>query len=127
MLPSRESLLANRISIHLYDSMQSDLGTVFKTLADPSRRGIFEHIVRRGEASVSSLVAGGSISQPAVSQHLRALRDAGLVEERKQGRFILYRPLDRGLAPLTDWLEVYGTFWADRFKQLKEVLREIEP
>jgi len=107
--------------------MQRDLETIFKTLADPSRRGIFEDVVRSGEVSVSRLVAAGSISQPAVSQHLRALRAAGLVEERKQGRFILYRPVDRALTPLIEWTEIYGTFWAERFTLLKDVLKEIEP
>lgn len=107
--------------------MQPDLNVVFKTLADPSRRRIFEAIVKAGEASVSDLAKGGSISQPAVSQHLKALRSSGLVEERKDGRFSLYRPIGSGLGPVVDWLATYGTFWADRFESLKQVLKEIEP
>jgi DNA-binding transcriptional ArsR family regulator len=106
---------------------QDRVEQIFKTLADPSRRSIYETIVQHGEISVSELAAGASISQPAVSQHLKALRSSGLVDERREGRFVLYRPVGIGLEPLTDWVSVYAVFWAGRFERLREVLKEIEP
>jgi DNA-binding transcriptional ArsR family regulator len=100
--------------------------TLMKTLADPTRRAVFERIVRSGEASATGLVKGSRVSQPAVSQHLRALRDAGLVTERREGRHIYYRAAPRGLAPLIDWLGFYQTFWHERFANLEKLLKETQ-
>jgi DNA-binding transcriptional ArsR family regulator len=61
-----------------------------------------------------------------VSQHLRALRAADLVAERREGRNVHYRAQPRGLAPLVDWLGIYGTFWRERFANLETLLREID-
>ena len=69
----------------------AQLTDVMKTLADPTRRAVFERIAREGEIAATGLVKGSKVSQPAVSQHLRALRDAGLVTERRDGRHIHYR------------------------------------
>jgi DNA-binding transcriptional ArsR family regulator len=66
----------------------AQLTSVVKTLADPTRRAVFERIAREGEIAATSLVKGSRVSQPAVSQHLRALRNAGLVTERRDGRHI---------------------------------------
>lgn len=96
------------------------------SLADPTRRAVFERIVERGEATVGALTRGAGVSQPAVSQHLRALREAGLVAERREGRNVHYRPEADGLAPLVDWLGVYGVFWRERFTNLAELLKEID-
>jgi DNA-binding transcriptional ArsR family regulator len=71
-------------------------------------------------------VKGSKVSQPAVSQHLRALREAGLVSERRQGRHIHYRVAPKGLVPLIDWLGHYQTFWRERFENLEQLLKEIE-
>jgi len=76
---------------------------VFRALADPSRRAIFERLTR-GEAPVKDLTARFDISQPAVSQHLAALRSAGLVSERREGRLVYYRVEPEGLRPLIDWI-----------------------
>jgi DNA-binding transcriptional ArsR family regulator len=62
-----------------------------------------------------------------VSQHLKALRTAGLVSERRQGRNALYRSDPRGLEPLVDWLDHYAIFWRDRFTALRGLLQEIDP
>lgn len=78
--------------------------TVFRALADPSRRAIYERLAR-GEAPVKDLTARFAISQPAVSQHLAALRRAGLVSERRAGRLVYYRVEPKGLRPLVDWAE----------------------
>ena len=99
---------------------------VAKMLADPTRRAMFERIAREGEIAATSLVKGSKVSQPAVSQHLRALREAGLVSERREGRHIHYRVAPKGLVPLIDWLGHYQTFWRERFENLEQLLKEIE-
>jgi DNA-binding transcriptional ArsR family regulator len=104
-----------------------DIGLVMRTLADPTRRSVYERLVQSGEAAVVELTRMGSVSQPAVSQHLKTLREAGLVAERRVGRTTRYRAQPEGLAPLIDWLDVYGVFWRDRFDALKSVLKEIDP
>jgi len=100
------------------------LTTVMKTLADPTRRAVFERIAREGEVAATGLVRGSRVSQPAVSQHLRALREAGLVTERRDGRQINYRIAPNGLAPLIDWLGHYQAFWHERFANLEKLLKE---
>ena len=107
--------------------MPADIATLMRTLADPTRRVLYERVVNAGEAAVVELTAGSGVSQPAVSQHLKALRTAGLVAERREGRTTRYRATPEGLAPLVDWMSVYGIFWSDRFAALKSVLKEIYP
>ena len=99
---------------------------VAKTLADPTRRAVFERIAREGEIAATSLVRGSKVSQPAVSQHLRALREAKRVAERRDGRHVLYRVTPNGLAPLIDWLGHYQAFWRERFDNLEQLLKESE-
>ena len=99
---------------------------VLRALADPTRRAVFERLAAR-EMSVSELKAGFSVSQPAISQHLAALRGAGLVRERREGRHAYYRSDPSGLAPLIDWINRYRTFWPERIEKLKDVLKGIEP
>lgn len=106
---------------------QPDLAMVMRTLGDTTRRGLYEQIVSRGEATVVELTRDAGISQPAVSQHLRALRSAGLVAERRAGRNAFYRSDPAGLAPLVDWLDHYGAFWRDRLNALRTLLKEIDP
>jgi DNA-binding transcriptional ArsR family regulator len=76
--------------------------------------------------AATGLVRGSRVSQPAVSQHLRALREAGLVTERRDGRQIHYRIAPKGLAPLIDWLGHYQTFWQERIANLEKLLKESE-
>jgi DNA-binding transcriptional ArsR family regulator len=99
---------------------------VMKTLADPTRRAVFERIAGDREIAATALVKGLKVSQPAVSQHLRALREAGLVTERREGRNIFYSADPRGLAPMIDWLGVYAVFWRERFVNLEKLLREMD-
>lgn len=99
--------------------------SIFKALADPTRRAVFERLSGR-EMTVAELTAGASISQPAVSQHLAALRQAGLVRERRQGRNAYYRQEPEGLRPLASWVERYRGFWPDRIDRLKDVLRDMD-
>jgi DNA-binding transcriptional ArsR family regulator len=100
---------------------------LMKTLADPTRRSVFEAIARSADITVGELVRGSTVSQPAVSQHLRAPKAVGLVAERRAGRKVHYRADPRGLAPLVDWLEFYGPFWRERFANLATLLKRIDP
>jgi DNA-binding transcriptional ArsR family regulator len=102
----------------------NQVSAVMKTLADPTRRAVFERIAGEREIAATQLVKGSKVSQPAVSQHLRALRDAGLVTERRDGRHIYYRVVPKGLAPLGDWLSHYEAFWRERFNNLEKLLEE---
>lgn len=98
---------------------------IFQALADPSRRAIFECLTR-GEARVRELTAHFDISQPAVSQHLAALKDAGLVNNRREGRSVYYRVEPKGMKPLIDWIAHYRAFWADRAERLEQLLEKMD-
>ena len=98
---------------------------IFQALADPSRRAIFESLTH-GEAAVKDLTARFDISQPAVSQHLATLNDAGLVSGRREGRCVYYRVEPRGLKPLVDWLSQYRAFWTDRLDRLEQLLEKMD-
>jgi DNA-binding transcriptional ArsR family regulator len=110
----------------MFMASAAQLTDVMKTLAYPTRRAMFERIAREGEIAATGLVKGSKVSQPAVSQHLRALRDAGLVAERRDGRHIHYRVAPKGLTPLFDWLSHYRNFWEERFENLEQLLKETE-
>ncbi len=101
--------------------------TVMRALADPTRRAVFERIVDADEITVVELTRGSSVTQGAISQHLKALKQAGLVYERPEGRKVYYRAEPRGLAPLADWMSHYGAFWRDRFADLRKLLKDIDP
>ena len=98
---------------------------LFKALADPTRRGVLERLAS-AEMTATELRQGLSISQPAMSQHLAVLRQAGLIVERKDGRFVCYRVDPNGLAPLHHWLARYRAFWPDRIESLKDLLKEMD-
>jgi DNA-binding transcriptional ArsR family regulator len=98
---------------------------IFRALADPTRRAVFERLTL-GEAAVKELTARFDVSQPAISQHLSALRKAGLVSERREGRHAYYRVKPAGLRPLVDWIEHYQAFWHERIDRLKHVLKEMD-
>jgi DNA-binding transcriptional ArsR family regulator len=98
---------------------------IFHALGDPSRRAIFESLTR-GEAAVKDLTARFDISQPAVSQHLATLQDAGLVKGRREGRCVYYRVEPRGLKPLVDWVTYYRGFWAERVDRLEKLLEKMD-
>jgi DNA-binding transcriptional ArsR family regulator len=100
--------------------------SLMRTLADPTRRAVFERIATGGEVTAGDLVRGSAVSQPAVSQHLRALREAGLVSERRAGRHVLYRTEPVALAPLIDWIGLYGAFWRTHFDKLETLLKDMD-
>jgi DNA-binding transcriptional ArsR family regulator len=86
---------------------------------------VFERLTR-GEAAVKELTARFDVSQPAISQHLAALKRAGLVALRREGRNVFYRVEPDGLAPLVDWIEHYQAFWLDRLPRLRTLLEEMD-
>jgi DNA-binding transcriptional ArsR family regulator len=98
---------------------------VFQALADPTRRAVFEKLCRR-EMSVAEITAGFAVSQPAISQHLAALRRVGLVRERREGRRAYYQSEPKGLEPLAAWVQRYRQFWPQRLQKLQRVLKEVE-
>ena len=98
-----------------------------RTLADPTRRAVFERIVGCDEITVAELTAGSGVTQGAISQHLKSLKLAGLVAERPEGRNVYYRAEPNGLAPLVDWMSHYGVFWHEQFTNLRLLLKEIDP
>ena len=99
---------------------------LFTTLADPTRRAIFERLCRDGEQTVWMLTEEAGVSQPAVSKHLGVLKSAGLVRDRRAGRETHYRAQPKALAPLIDWMSRYGAFWRDRFDRLESLLKRME-
>src|SRR4051794_34736137 len=99
---------------------------LFKTLADPTRRAIFERLCRNGDQTVAALTAGAGISQPAVSKHLAALKLAGLVRGRHQGRETHYSAQPGALSPLNDWTARMSTFWEGRFDALEDLLKRMD-
>ena len=103
------------------------LDAVMRTLADPTRRAVYERIVRSDEISVVELTRGSGVSQSAISQHLRSLKQAGLITDRAQGRNVFYRSEPKGLAPLFNWMTHYGVFWRERFANLRTLMKEIDP
>lgn len=99
---------------------------LFRTLADPTRRAIFERLCREGEQTVGALTRAAGVSQPAVSKHLGALKRAGLVQGRPAGRQTHYRAEPRALGPLIDWAGRMDAFWRERFDDLESLLRRMD-
>jgi DNA-binding transcriptional ArsR family regulator len=106
--------------------MQTPRDVLFKTLADPTRRAIFERLSRDGEQTVRVLTDHSGVSQPAVSKHLAVLKLAGLVRDRRDGRQTHYSAEPQGLAPLIDWMSLYSAFWRDRFDRLETLLDRMD-
>jgi DNA-binding transcriptional ArsR family regulator len=100
---------------------------LFKSLADPTRRALFERLSRDGEQTVRSLTDSSGVSQPAVSKHLAVLKHAGLVRARHRGRHTHYTAQPRALVPLVDWMSYYSRFWHDRFDRLEALLKRLDP
>jgi DNA-binding transcriptional ArsR family regulator len=106
--------------------MQAVADNLFKALSDPTRRAIFEHLSRDGEQTVHALTYRAGVSQPAVSKHLSVLRLASLVRDRREGRETHYSVQPQALAPLVDWIVLYGAFWRGRFDRLEDLLERMD-
>ncbi|SCB10594.1 DNA-binding transcriptional regulator, ArsR family [Rhizobium hainanense] len=115
--------LANHISLCLSVLMIEN--EIFRALADPTRRAIFEKLATGG-MNASALREGVDISQPAMSQHLAVLRSAGLVREERQGRFVNYEVDPEGLTLIAQWLAKYRAYWPARIEALEVLLKDMD-
>ena len=106
--------------------MRTAPDAVFKALADPTRRAIFERLSRGGERTVRVLTVSSGISQPAVSKHLGVLKLAGLVRDRPEGRCVHYSAAPKALIPLIDWTNQMAGFWQGRFDHLEDLLKRMD-
>lgn len=97
----------------------------FKALGDPTRRAIFEKLAS-GSINAGTLRVGMEISQSAMSQHLSVLRNAKLVREERQGRFVNYEVDPEGMTLLIRWLTRYRAYWPARVDALKALLKEMD-
>ncbi|WP_086470903.1 ArsR/SmtB family transcription factor [Devosia lucknowensis] len=105
----------------------SDLqDALFRSLADPTRRAIFEHLCKSGEQTVGTLTSSAGVAQPTVSKHLAVLKQAGLVKDRPQGRQTHYSARIEALAPLTDWTREMTGFWEGRLDALENLLTRMD-
>jgi DNA-binding transcriptional ArsR family regulator len=100
--------------------------SAFEALAEPNRRKILD-LLREEERTVGELVAHLSLSQPAVSKHLRVLREAGLVSARVDAQRRRYRVRPAPLAEVDAWLAPYRQFWDERLVALERYLASEEP
>jgi DNA-binding transcriptional ArsR family regulator len=99
-------------------STQAEAGTTFNALADPTRRAVLD-LLRRGTQPAGQIARAFPISRPAISKHLRLLRRAHLVQERREGRHRLYQLNPEPLKAVDSWLEQYRTFWQASLENLK--------
>ena len=99
---------------------------LFRTLADPTRRAIFERLCREGEKTVGDLTARAGVSQPVVSKHLTVLKKAGLVRDRHAGRHTHYSAELSALNPLVDWTRQMAGFWESRVDALETLLTRMD-
>jgi DNA-binding transcriptional ArsR family regulator len=106
--------------------MQQAHDILFRTLADPTRRAIFERLCRDGDQTVGALTAAAGVSQPAVSKHLGVLKRAGLVRDRHEGRQTHYSAQLEALSPLIDWTSQMNSFWHDRLDHLEDLLKRMD-
>jgi DNA-binding transcriptional ArsR family regulator len=103
------------------------VNSVFRALADPTRRAMFAEMSSKGEQTVHALTSFAGVSQPAVSKHLSVLKRAKLVRHRRYGRETYYKVQPEALEPVVDWLRHYGAFWKDRFDRLESLLERMDP
>lgn len=106
--------------------MSDTQDVLFRSLADPTRRALFERLCREGEKTVAALTARAGVSQPVVSKHLGVLKRAGLVRDRHEGRQTHYSAQLGALAPLLDWTREMGGFWESRFDDLEDLLKRMD-
>ncbi|MBV9529711.1 MAG: helix-turn-helix transcriptional regulator [Bradyrhizobium sp.] len=99
---------------------------LFRALADPTRRALFERLCREGEQTVRALTVRAKVSQPAVSKHLGVLKQAGLVRDRHEGRQTHYSAQPGALAALIDWTSQMAAVWQRRFDDLEDLLKRMD-
>lgn len=94
---------------------------VYKAIADPNRRIVLD-LLMRGDQTVGAILARVELTQPALSQHLKVLRDVGLVRQRRNGRERIYSLNPKPLREISDWVRHYEAFWAKKLTALGEHL-----
>jgi DNA-binding transcriptional ArsR family regulator len=103
------------------DDRNATTDAQFKALSDGTRRALLEYLVQEGEQSVHALTAISGVSQPMVSRHMSKLRRADLVTARRAGRETWYSARAKGLAPVVQWMAIYGALWSQRFSALEGI------
>jgi DNA-binding transcriptional ArsR family regulator len=98
---------------------------LFRTLADPTRPALFKRLCCEGEKTVGVLTARAGVSQPVASKHLVVLKQAGLVRDRREGRYTHYTAQLGALALLIDWTSQMARFWQSRFDHLEDLLKRM--
>lgn len=106
--------------------MNDSQDALFRSLADPTRRAIFEQLCKKGEQTVGTLTSAAGVAQPTVSKHLAILKQAGLVRDRHAGRQTHYTAQVAALSPLTDWTREMTGFWEARLDALENLLTRID-
>lgn len=106
-------------------SPTAEADVVFRAISDPTRREIL-HALADGEQSVGGICSRFSISQPAISQHMKVLRDAGLVESRREWRKRIYRVNARRLKGVFDWVRYFESFWDEALDRIDDVVQSLE-
>ena len=106
-------------------SRRSAAADVFLAIADPTRRRMLQ-MLRGDERPATELARAFRISQPSVSQHLRVLRDAGLVRARRSGRQRIYQLRPRKLKVVVDWVAYFDKFWDEKLSALGTYLDKME-
>jgi DNA-binding transcriptional ArsR family regulator len=96
---------------------------VFLAVSDPTRRAILDRL-RRGSAPVNELVSGFRVSRPAISRHLRVLRSARLVREKREGRQRIYQLEPKRIQEVASWAQEYRRFWQHNITSLKRHLEQ---
>ena len=99
---------------------------IFRSLADPTRRGLFEHLCTEGEQTVVALTKRAGVSQPAVSKHLAILKKGGLVSAQQEGRETRYAARTEALVPLIDWTRRMSGFWDEKLDGLEDLLGRMD-
>src|SRR5580693_803776 len=112
--------------VMVLDVKPANANPVFRALADPTRRAIFEELTRQGEQTVHALTRYAGVSQPAVSKHLTVLKRAKLVRHRREGRETHYRARPDALAAEGGWVNSHGRFWRERFDRLETLLERMD-
>jgi DNA-binding transcriptional ArsR family regulator len=97
---------------------------VYAAIADPTRRALLLRLAKDGETNVNELLGPFSISQPAVSKHLRILREAGLVRSRKEGRLRVYKIEAAKLRKVYDWVAYFERYWDEKLDALGDYLNK---
>ena len=106
--------------------MNDTQDALFRSLADPTRRAIFEQLCRKGEQTVGTLTSAAGVAQPTVSKHLFLLKQAGLVKDRHAGRQTHYSARVEALTPLMDWTKEMTGFWEARLDALETLLERMD-